>query len=316
MNRILALVVFALGCGATAPVANEPTGNEIAEEATDDAADPRQVDAAAVARGAGVEPTVGDDGVVKVTWARTDVQITVDGSAFPAAAGLTSWAAFTGTATGAMLMGDTVVFEDEAGAAMDAAFAHGLEVSAIHNHFFFDRPPVYFMHIGGMGDAEQLAVGVRAVWDAIRAVRAETPQPSDDFGGDAAIAEGTLDASALGDALDAEPAVAGGVVKFTWAREGAMHGVRIGGGMGLTTWTAFVGSDGAASVDGDFIMTAEEVQPVLRALRQHGFHVVALHNHMIGGEPFFYFTHYWGTGPAIELARGLAAVREAQDIAP
>ncbi len=91
-----------------------------------------------------------------------------------------------------------------------------------------------------------------------------------------------------------------------------MHGVKVGGSMGLTTWAAFSGSDEFAAVDGDFIMTASEVQPVLRALRKAGIHVVALHNHMVGEQPPFYFTHFWGKGPAKELAQGVKAALDAQ----
>ena len=91
-----------------------------------------------------------------------------------------------------------------------------------------------------------------------------------------------------------------------------MHGAKVGGSMGLTTWAAFSGSDELAAVDGDFIMAAKEVQPVLRALRKAGINLVALHNHMIGEEPAFYFTHFWGKGPAQELARGVKSALEAQ----
>lgn len=91
-----------------------------------------------------------------------------------------------------------------------------------------------------------------------------------------------------------------------------MHGIEIGGSMGLTTWAAFSGSDELAAVDGDFIMTEDEVQPVLRALRERGINVVALHNHMVGGEPIYYFLHYWGVGPARELAEALSSAREVQ----
>lgn len=314
MHRFLALLPCALAaCGGAPAQPASPVENATTTAATPEPVELDPISPAPIAEAMGQPPTVSDDGVVRVTWARDDVRVEVDGVVLAPPAGLTSWAAFTAAPGGAMVMGDTVVFEDEADAAMDAAFAHGLEVTAIHNHFFFDRPPVYFMHIGGMGDPAQLALGVRAVWDAIREVRAETPQPADDFGGDAAIAEGTLDAAAIGDALDGEPSVSGGVVKVSWGRDAVMHGVRIGASMGLTTWAAFSGSDGAASVDGDFIMTADEVQPVLRALRAQGFHVVALHNHMVGGEPFYYFTHYWGTGPALDLARRLREVREVQE---
>ena len=103
-----------------------------------------------------------------------------------------------------------------------------------------------------------------------------------------------------------------GVVKVTVGREGAMHQVKVGGSMGLTTWAAFSGSDEYAAVDGDFIMTADEVQPVLRALRKAGIHVVALHNHMTGEQPAFYFTHFWGKGSAEELAKGLRSALDAQ----
>src|SRR6266403_2052299 len=112
------------------------------------------------------------------------------------AAGLGSWAAFAPMATGAMVMGDTVVFEDEVDAAMDAAFTHGLSVTALHNHFFHDTPKVYFMHIGGEGQAESLAAGVKAVWDAIRAVRSTRPQPATGFGG-APPTPGPVDADAV-----------------------------------------------------------------------------------------------------------------------
>jgi hypothetical protein len=103
-----------------------------------------------------------------------------------------------------------------------------------------------------------------------------------------------------------------GMVKFTIGREGAMHGVKVAGSMGLTTWATFSGGDDLAAVDGDFIMTAAEVQPVLRALRKAGIHVVALHNHMAGEQPAYYFTHFWGKGPAEQLSRGLRAALDAQ----
>src|SRR5262249_45388008 len=98
-------------------------------------------------------------------------------------------------------------------------------------------------------------------------------------------------------------------------RQGSMHGVKVAGSMGLTTWAAFSGSDELAAVDGDFIMTAREVQPVLRALRKVGIHIVALHNHMGGEQPAFYFTHFWGKGKAEELAQGLKVALEAQGLA-
>src|SRR5207253_314831 len=95
-------------------------------------------------------------------------------------------------------------------------------------------------------------------------------------------------------------------------RDGTMHGTKVGASMGLTTWAAFSGGDALAAVDGDFIMTAAEVQPVLKALRKAGIHVVALHNHMVGEQPAFFFTHFWGKGSAAELARGVKSALDAQ----
>ncbi|HEX6986780.1 MAG TPA: DUF1259 domain-containing protein [Planctomycetaceae bacterium] len=269
------------------------------------------LDAAAIGKAAGTEATEADGGVVRIGWARDDVKVIVDGMPLHPFAGLGSWAAFLPTDHGAMVMGDTVVFQDEVTPAMDAAFANGLEVSAIHNHFFFDEPKVYFMHIGGTGEPEKLAAGVKAVWDAIKQVRKERPEPATRFEGETPR-PGRLDAEAIGRTLGGKPESKGGVVKVTLGRKARMHGAEFGGSMGLTTWAAFSGSDDLAAVDGDFAMTAAEVQPVLKALRGHGIHVVALHNHMIGEEPAYYFAHYWGKGPAQELAGGIKAALDAQ----
>jgi Domain of Unknown Function (DUF1259) len=152
---------------------------------------------------------------------------------------------------------------------------------------------------------------VKGVGDAIKKVRAEIAAPATRFGGDVPK-EGKIDAGAIEKALGHKSESQGGVVKVTISREGKMHDVAVAGSMGVTTWAAFSGSDDLAAVDGDFAMTAEEVQPVLRALCKAGIHVVALHNHMIGEEPALYFTHFSGKGPAADLAKGLGAALDAQ----
>ena len=269
------------------------------------------LDPAKIAQASGVEAKAQADGVVRIGWSRTDVPVTVDGVKLPPAAGLGSWAAFAPMGDRAMVMGDTVVFQDEVDAAMDAAFAHGLTVTGLHNHFFFDQPRVFFMHIGGEGEPMQLAAGVKSVWDAIKAVRAKHPQPAQGFGGRGPKA-GKLDAEAIA-RIVAQPApMKDGVAKVTVARHGQMHGQPIAGSMGLTTWAAFTGSDMLATIDGDFIMSAGEVQPVLKALRKAGLHVVALHNHMMEESPALYFTHFWGKGDAAHLARGFRSALDAQ----
>ena len=272
---------------------------------------PPSLDAKAIGDASGASTTTTPDGAVKIGWPRTDVAVTVDGMKLPPAAGLGSWAAFAAMANGAMVMGDTVVFEDEVDAAMDAAFAHGLSVTALHNHFFHDTPKVYFMHIGGEGKPEALATGVKAVWAAIRAVRSAHPQPATSFGGETPTA-GHIDAGAVGKIVGQPATDTQGVTKITIGRKGTMQGMAVAGSMGLTTWAAFSGSDALAAMDGDFIMTAEEVQPVLQALRKAGIHIVALHNHMIGEHPGFYFTHFWSTGNAKDLARDFRAALDAQ----
>jgi hypothetical protein len=272
------------------------------------------LDADKIGTAAATKATTTPDGVVRIGWARTDVAVKVDGMPLKPFAGLGSWAAFTSAPHGAMVMGDTVVFQDEVTPAMDAAFAAGLEVSALHNHFFFDEPKVYFMHIGGQGDPEKLAAGVKGVWDAIKKVRAAHAEPGTRFAGDIPKAV-TIDSAAIDKILGHKSDTQDGVVKVTIGREGTMHKIKVAGSMGLTTWAAFSGGDKLAAVDGDFIMTAAEVQPVLKALRKRGIHIVALHNHMIGEEPAFYFTHFWGKGSIQELAEGLKEALDAQKTA-
>ena len=272
---------------------------------------PAMLDADKIAAAAGAKATTAPDGVVRIAWARSDVPVSVDGMPLKPFAGLGSWAAFTPAPHGAMVMGDTVVFQDEVTPAIDAAFAHGLEVTGLHNHFFYDEPKVYFMHIGGRGEPEKLAAAIKAVWDAIKAVRAANAAPGSAFEGLGPEADQPAPAM-IEEILGSKAQAQDGVVKVTIGRDGMMHGVKVGGSMGLTTWAAFTGGSKHAVVDGDFIMTAAEVQPVLRALRKADIHIVALHNHMVGEQPAFYFTHFWGKGPALELARGLRSALDAQ----
>jgi hypothetical protein len=301
------LAISGAGLAATPPAAGNSA--KVADNALTAAAD--KLDQKAIADASGAAATTTPDGIVKIGWSRTDVAVTVDGMPLPPAAGLGSWAAFAPMAKGAMVMGDTVVFEDEVDAAMDAAFAHGLSVTAVHNHFFHDTPKVYFMHIGGQGKPDSLAAGVNAVWTAVRAVRSAHAQPATSFGG-VTPTVGQVDAAAVGKIVGQSATDTQGVAKITIGRNGTMQGMAVGGSMGLTTWAAFSGSDALAAMDGDFIMTAEEAQPVLHALRKGGIHIVALHSHMMSEQPSFYFTHFWGTGKVEDLAHRFRAALDAQ----
>lgn len=259
----------------------------------------------------GVKPTTTTDGVVRVGWARKDVAVEVDGLKMRPFMGLGTWAAFQQNGKMSMVMGDTVCFEDEVNPAMDAALKNGLEVTALHNHFFFDQPKVYFMHIGGSGCPNDLAKGVRAVWDAVKEVRKANPQPVRKFAGEAPT-YGKLTTERLAEIVGTKGTREDDVFKITIGRTAEMGGVKFSGSMGLTTWMAFAGTDEAAVVGGDFAMTANEVQPVLKALRAANINIVALHGHMVGETPTMYFTHFWGKGKAENLARGLQQALKAQ----
>src|SRR5881398_4196901 len=245
------------------------------------------------------------EGVYKVTFPRGDVKVVVDGWSMPPFMGLGTWAAFTATKDGAMVMGDTVLFEDEVNAAMSAALDNGLSVTALHNHFFFDRPKVYFMHIEGEGGVDQLAGAVRKVYDKIKEVRAASPQPKESFGANALPDKNSTSAEPLNQIFAMKGEENNGMVKFSIGRPATMHGVKIDNAMGVNTWAAFAGSDDNAVVDGDFAVTEDELQPVLKSLRKDKINIVAIHQHMTHEEPRIMFFHYWGRGRAKDLANAV-----------
>jgi Domain of Unknown Function (DUF1259) len=245
------------------------------------------------------------EGVYKVTFPRNDVKIVVDGWTMPPFMGLGTWAAFTGTENGAMVMGDTVLFEDEVNAAMSAALDNRLNVTALHNHFFFDHPKVYFMHIEGEGAVDKLAGAVRKVYDAAKQIRAASPNPKDSFGTPQLPLKSSISAEPLNQVLGVTSEVNNGMVKFTIGRPAMMHGVKIDNTMGVNTWAAFAGSDDNAVVDGDFAVTEDELQPVLKSLLKDKINIVAIHQHMTHEQPRIMFFHYWGRGSAKDLANAV-----------
>jgi hypothetical protein len=245
------------------------------------------------------------EGVYRVTFPRNDVKIVVDGWTMPPFMGLGTWAAFTPTKDGAMVMGDTVLFEDEVNAAMSAALDNGLNVTALHNHFFFDHPKVYFMHIEGEGAVDKLAGAVRKVYDAAKQIRAANPQPKDSFGASPLPQKNSINAVPLNQIFEAQGESKDGMLKFTFGRPAKMHGTNIDKDMGVNTWAAFAGSDENAVVDGDFAVTEDELQPVLKSLLKDKINIVAIHQHMTYEEPRIMFFHYWGRGPAKDLANAI-----------
>ena len=245
------------------------------------------------------------EGVYKVTFPRNDVKVAVDGWTMPPFMGLGSWAAFTEASNGAMVMGDTVLFEDEVNAAMSAALDNGLNVTALHNHFFFDQPKVFFMHIEGEGAAEKLASAVKKVYDAAKQIRATSPKPKNSFGAQPLPEKSSIVAAALNEIFGIQGESKDGMVKFTIGRPATMHGVKIDGTMGVNTWAAFAGSDDNAVVDGDFAVTEDELEPVLKSLLKDKINIVAIHQHMTHEQPRIMFFHYWGRGPARDLANAV-----------
>jgi Domain of Unknown Function (DUF1259) len=245
------------------------------------------------------------EAVYKVTFPRNDVKVAVDGWTMLPFMGLGTWAAFTGENDKAMVMGDTVLFGDEVNPVMLAAFDSGLSVTALHNHFFFDHPKVYFMHIEGEGTVERLATAVRKVYDTIKEIRAANPQPKDSFGATALPEKNSISAEPLNKVFGISGEANNGMVKFTIGRPSKMHGFNIDKEMGVNTWAAFAGTDNNAVVDGDFAVSEDELQPCLKALRVAGINIVAIHSHMTHEQPRILFFHYWGRGQAKELAQAI-----------
>jgi protein-tyrosine-phosphatase len=258
----------------------------------------------------------------RVAFPRSDLKVTVEGRAMSPFLGFSSWAAFTPDAHGSlMVMGDMVLLEDEVNAALSAALDNGLEVTALHNDFFYESPRVMYMHIGGMGIAEQLAPAVKKVVDAVKGVRSGSATPAPRFAGapvpeTSSITPAPLDAIFFGQSASGQSSQKGevnaGMYKATIGRSATMHGAKAGKQMGVNTWAAFAGSDANAMVDGDFSMTKEELQAVLKALRKAGINIVAIHNHMTNEEPQYVFLHHMGKDAAAELAKGIKAALDTQ----
>jgi hypothetical protein len=249
------------------------------------------------------------DGVLKIGLPRTDLAMTVAGVSLPTPFGFSGWIAMTrGDGGMDVMMGDLVLTEDQVNPVMSALLDNGLEVSALHNHFLWEQPRIFYMHLHGHGLAADLARRVRPALDLISkaaAAMSDAPTGAAVGGGGTQITPEPL-VKAIGHAGDQS----GSVYKITIGRPditlvemGAPIGVR----MGLNTWAAFAGSDQDAVVAGDVAMLETEVTPVLRALRKAGLEVVAIHHHMTGSRPVVIFLHYWGRGPALTLARGVRA---------
>jgi uncharacterized protein DUF1259 len=243
--------------------------------------------------------------VLKVNIPRNDVSVTVANVKTPTPFGFGGWIALTKGTGMDVMMGDLVLTQDEVNPVMSALLDNGLEVTALHNHFFWDEPRMFYMHVHGHGTPAELARRVKPALDLIgkntpkAATPAASPAPAT-----------TLDTARLAQIVGAQGEQTGAVYKITIGRDDLKlteMGAPINARMGLNTWAAFVGTNDNAAIAGDVAMLASEVTPVLKALRKNGLDVVAIHHHMTGTQPTIYFLHYWGTGPAQKLATGFKA---------
>ena len=234
--------------------------------------------------------------VVQVTFPREDVSVDVDGwKRVPAQAGLVSWVAFAPSDkpnVEAIVSGDLVLFEDEVDATLGAALDHGLDVTALDARFFFDSPPVRFMHVSGEGTVDSLAQAVRAAIDAPIEVRRRSPHPKAQIFGANVPTSTRVDAAKLDAILGVRGTQTGGMYRATLARAT----------MGQGSWTAFAGTNGDAVASGEFVAPESALQPVLRALHRDGIYVVSIRADTTPAPARRYVVSYWGRGVATSLA--------------
>ena len=244
------------------------------------------------------------DGVVRFSFPRGDLRVSVDGVQLRPALALGSWLAFRRLGDGsAMVMGDLVLAENEVAPVMSRLQQGGVLQTALHNHLLRETPRVMYMHVEGHGDAAQLAA-------TLRSALALTRTPLEPPPARPAAAAIDLDTAAVARALGRAGRVNGGVYQVSVPRREA---VRAGGSvvppaMGVATAINFQPTGGGrAAITGDFVMIAGEVNPVIRALREHGIEVTALHSHLMDEQPRLYFMHFWANDDALRLATGLRA---------
>jgi hypothetical protein len=246
------------------------------------------------------------DAVLKINIPRDDLDVSVAGVATPTPFGFGGWLAMTkGDGGMDVMMGDLALLENEVNPVMSALLDNGLEATALHNHFFFEEPRIFYMHVHGHGKAEVLARRAKPAVDLIGHVAGPAPAS-----GTGRTLSGSIDADRITQIVGHPGEQNGPVYKITIGRDDLRvreMGAAINARMGLNTWAAFIGTDQDAAVAGDVAMLAHEITPVLKALRANGIDVVAIHQHMTTTQPTIFFLHYWGHGPAEKLALGFKA---------
>ena len=251
----------------------------------------------------GRKGTVNPGGVVKFGFPRGDLSVTLDDVTLKPALALGGWAAFKGNPNGqAMVMGDLVLLEDEVAPVMRALQTGGVEQTAVHNHLLREQPHVVYMHIHARGNAQSIA---RAIRDAL--AQTKTPAPAASA---SPAPPGELDTAAIVRALRVSGKWNGGVYQISVPRREKITdgGMEVPPPMGVATAINFQPTGGGkAAITGDFVLRAGEVNNVIRALRDSGIEVTALHTHMLTEQPKLFFMHFWANDDAAKLARGLGA---------
>ena len=242
--------------------------------------------------------------VIRFGMPRKDLHVTLGDVAIKAGLALGSWAAFVQTEHGAMVMGDLVLTEDELGPVMRKLQEGGIEITAVHNHLAGESPHVLYMHIESHGDGVKMA---HAIHDAV----ALTKTPGPDASGAAVSSEPLgIDQKAVEQALGRSGKVNGGILQFGVPRAETIteNAMVLPPSMGVATAINFQPTGGGeAAITGDFVLLAKEVNPVIKALRDRGIEVTALHSHMLMEEPRLFFMHFWANDDATKLATGLRA---------
>lgn len=248
------------------------------------------------------------DGIYKVALPRTDLKVTLDGIDIKPGFALGGWVAFEPMDHGSIVMGDLVLTEDEVNPVMTKLLSGGLQITALHNHLLRNRPFTMYMHVMGTGDPVQLA---RVLHTALAA--SKTPLATPAAAAPANPSKIDLDTVALDHTLGAKGTNNGGILQYGFPRAEPVKvmDMAVPPAMGTAQAINFEPlGGGKAAITGDFVLTANEVAPVMTALRDNDIEVTALHNHMIGEQPRLFFMHFWAHGDAIKLARGLHAALE------
>ncbi|HEX8167453.1 MAG TPA: DUF1259 domain-containing protein [Beijerinckiaceae bacterium] len=264
----------------------------------------------AVGQALGKEGSTMPGGVYRVGLPRTDLKVTLDGVEIKPGFALGSWLAFLPVGSEAMVMGDLVLTGDEVNPVMKKLLESGLEVTALHNHLLRSAPATMYMHVAGHGDPVKLAA---ALHDGL--VLSKTPLAASPAG---AAAAPDFDTAAVEAAIGFKGKANGPVLQFSIPRAEPVkdHGMEVPEAMGSAIAINFQGTGGGkAAITGDFVLTADEVNPVLKALRANGIEVTALHNHMLDDAPRLFFMHFWGNDDPVALAKGLRAALDRVKVA-